>query len=126
MIFLSEIILFDEYLIVDHLGEIEKFIDFRPIFISKKPGWRIGRIASEKVRGWASPRGLAHGLSNITHSRNAYGSEKIVFHFTMFAQSDTELPEKMICNFPITQHRWQDCMIISHTTGKKHKLFIKK
>jgi hypothetical protein len=59
------------------------------------------------------------------NSRNAYGSEKIVFHFTMFAQSDTELPEKMICNFPIPQHRWQDCMIISHTTGKKHKLFRK-
>jgi hypothetical protein len=48
------------------LGEIEKFIDFSPIFISKKRGWRIGQIGSEKVWGWASPRGLAHGLSNIT------------------------------------------------------------
>jgi hypothetical protein len=66
MIFLSAIVLFDEYLIVDHLGEIEKFIDFSPIFISKKPGWRISQICSEKVWGWASPRGPAHGLSNIT------------------------------------------------------------
>jgi hypothetical protein len=58
--------------------------------------------------------------------RNVYGSEKIIFHFTMLTQSNTDLPEEIICNLPIAQHHWQDCMIISHTTGKKAQTIFKK
>ena len=43
-----------------------KFRRFWTIFPSKRASRWFGQIASEKVWGWASPRGLARGLNNIT------------------------------------------------------------
>jgi 23S rRNA-/tRNA-specific pseudouridylate synthase len=58
--------------------------------------------------------------------RNAYGSAKVAFHFTIFAQSNGDLSEEITCNLPIAQHRARDSMIISHTTGKKTQTIFKK
>jgi 23S rRNA-/tRNA-specific pseudouridylate synthase len=58
--------------------------------------------------------------------RNIYGSGKIAFYFTVFAQSDIDLPEEIICDLPIAQHRERDCMVISHTTGKKTQTIFRK
>jgi 23S rRNA-/tRNA-specific pseudouridylate synthase len=58
--------------------------------------------------------------------RNFYGSEKITFNFTIFARNNDELGEEIICDLPIAQHRERDCMIISHSTGKKAKTIFKK
>jgi hypothetical protein len=66
-IFLCDFVFFDDYLIVKYFEDIENLIDFRSIFLSKKPSCGIGQIVSEKVWKTPSSRGLAHGLSSITH-----------------------------------------------------------
>ncbi|MDR1590744.1 MAG: hypothetical protein LBR92_01980 [Puniceicoccales bacterium] len=58
--------------------------------------------------------------------RNGYGSEAMTFHFTILAQNDVNLLEEIVCDLPIAQHRERDCMIISHTTGKKARTIFKK
>jgi 23S rRNA-/tRNA-specific pseudouridylate synthase len=58
--------------------------------------------------------------------RNDYGSGKMAFNFTVFACSGADLSEEIVCDLPIAQHRERDCMIISHTTGKKSQTIFKK
>ncbi|MDR1366376.1 MAG: hypothetical protein LBJ13_00490 [Puniceicoccales bacterium] len=58
--------------------------------------------------------------------RNIYGSAKIVFNFTIFAQNNDDLPDEITCNLPITKHHECDRMIVSHTTGKKSQTIFKK
>jgi hypothetical protein len=58
--------------------------------------------------------------------RNDYGSEAMVFHFTILAQNDANLREDIICVLAISQYRDRDFMIFSLTPGKKKRTIFKK
>ncbi|MDR2735500.1 MAG: hypothetical protein LBB20_01505 [Puniceicoccales bacterium] len=51
--------------------------------------------------------------------RNAYGSEALLFKFTVLCRDTEHLDSEIVCNLPLAKHFSKPMAVISRSTGKK-------